>query len=448
MPTMTLVKEAKQTVRLALPLVIAQVAVVGMSVTDTLMAGRASSTDLAGVAIGTGFFIPVVVFVISLITGITPILAQKFGARDYKELGEATRQGIWLALILGVLASLLIQVALQGVQFVDAQEGAKTVAKDYLQVILFGLPGLAVYFALRSFCEAQGATRPTMYVNGAAFLLNIVLDYALVFGAFGLPKMGGVGCGIATALLHWLALGAFIIFSKNKRFSKAELYSKYSAPSLKGMHSIVRIGLPSSIGITGEATFFSMSSILVATLGVAAVSAHQITLNFGSLLFMIPLGIAQAVSIRIGHSIGESDLGRARYIGFSSIGLVAALGVITGLSTIILRDYIPQLYSGDPEIILMAAGLLIFCALFQVVDFVQIVSWGALRGFKDTKVPMYLQLISYWLIGFPVAYLLGFTDILVEPMGASGYWIGFIVGLTTAATLLGLRFYSVSRCHS
>jgi len=448
MPAVKLLEEAKRTARLATPLVIAQVAVVGMSVTDTLMAGRASSIDLAGVAIGTGLFIPVVVFIISLITGITPILAQHFGAREYQQLGESTRQGIWLALILGIIASLAIQIALQGVQFVDAEQGAKDVAHDYLQAILFGLPGLAMYFALRSFCEAQGATRPTMYVNTGAFLLNIVLDYALVFGEFGLPKMGGVGCGISTAMLHWIALGAFIWLSKNKRFEKAELYTKRSAPSLSGMQSIVRIGLPSSIGITGEATFFSMSSILVATLGVAAVSAHQITLNFGSLLFMIPLGIAQAVSIRIGHSIGEGDHAGARYIGFSSIGLVAALGVFTGVLTVALRHHIPQLYSNEADIIMMAAGLLVLCALFQVVDFVQIVSWGALRGYKDTKIPMYLQLISYWMIGFPVAYVLGFTDLVGEPMGASGYWIGFIVGLSTAATLLTLRFYSISRCHS
>ncbi len=443
-----LFSQAKRTLSLAGPLIIAQIAVVGMAVTDTLMAGRASAIDLAGVAVGTGVFVPVVVFIIALVTGITPILAQHFGAKDYNQLGESTRQGMWLAILLGVAAAIVLQLLIPFVQYLDADPEVKAVAQGYLQVILFGLPGLAAQFTLRSFCEAQGDTTPTMWVNGGAFLINIGLDYALVFGEFGLPALGGVGCGIATAILHWLALIAFIVVSRRARYKKAKLYSKRSAPDKKAIKEIVGVGLPSAIGVSGEAGFFSISALLIASLGVSIVSAHQITMNVGAMLFMIPLGIAQAVSIRVGHAIGEDKTADARYIGFTTTGLVLVLGVVTGVITYLLRYDIAQLYSTDAEIIRIAASLMFLCAMYQLVDFAQVVAWGALRGFKDTRVPMYLQLFSFWVVGFPVAYSLSFTDFWGEAMGVEGYWIGFIVGLSTAAILLILRFNVVSRRNS
>ncbi len=442
------ISESKRIFKLGIPLIISQIALIGMSVTDTLMAGRYGTEDLAAIAVATGLWYPGLVLLLGILSGASPLMSQAFGAENWSRLGRKLLQALWLSVISGIITFALILMALPYLDLLDSPQSVQTISNGYLTAIAFGAPGLAIATVFRSYCEANGNTKTPMIINIAAFLLNILLDYVLVFGHGDVPAMGGVGCGYATAIIYWftaLILAMHVV--KAKRYKKALDTIIFTGPKAEVQKEIIRIGLPSSIGVCAEVTFFALVAILLIPFGSDIVAAHQIALNVSSVIFMVPLGMSMAIAIRVGHLLGQEDYDYARFSAFLTIGITCSLAVITAILTVIFRDRIVGLYTHDPLVFNTAYGLLLFSAIFQFIDAIQIVSVGALRGYKDTRVPMIIQIFSYWCVGFVVSWSLSIGNLTGESWQASGFWMGFVAGLSAAGILLLARLNKVSRKH-
>ena len=437
-------QELSQLLQFGLPLIIAHLAVIGMAVTDTIMAGQASAVDLAGLAIGSGLWIAASVIVLGLMSALLPIIAQLRGAGHLEAIPPQAQQAMYVALGIGLLTASLLLLTPILLNHMMLDDEVRRVATGYLQILALACPPLAFASLLRNCCEAMGYTRPTMMINLGAFGLNILLDYALVFGHWGFPKLGGIGCGWATTALNWLILLMFILVSlRHPILRQMRLLRWPSKPEKNSIFHLLHIGIPIAIGVTGEVLFFGIMALLLAPLGAITVGAHQVAQNFGALIYMIPLGLAQAIGIRVAHAVGAASPSDAQFSAWSGIGLGIFIAIISAFITIVFRAEIAAIYSPDPQVQILAENLLLFCGAYQVLDAVQITAWGALRGYKDTRAAMNIQLFSYWGIGFPIGYSLALTNLFGPALGAYGFWIGIIFGLTTAAILLNTRLWKI-----
>lgn len=438
--------ESSRLLSLGLPLVIAHIAVIGMAVTDTIMAGQASAIDLAGLAIGSGLWTAASVLVLGLLSALSPIIAQLRGAKQLDKIPQQVQQGVFLAAAIGLITALLLWLAPQLLIRMSIENEVREVASSYLQILALAAPPLAFASLLRNCCEAMGHTRPTMMINLGAFFANILLDYALVFGHWGLPAMGGVGCALATTSLNWLILILFIlVVQQHPGLRSLKLLQWPKKLHLSDIRHQLQIGIPIAVGVTGEVLFFGIMALLLAPLGAIVVGAHQVAQNFGALIYMIPLGLAQAIGIRVAHANGCGSRIKARVVAWNGVTVGAIIATSSALATIYWRADIAAIYSPDPEVQLLAQQLLLYCGAYQLLDALQITAWGALRGHKDTKVAMIIQLASYWAIGFPIGYGLALTNWWLPAMGAQGFWVGIVFGLLAATIMLNWRLWQISR---
>lgn len=255
-----------------------------------------------------------------------------------------------------------------------------------------------------------------------------------------LLALGGVGCGVATAIVYWLMLFMLLFYVvTSKRVAHINLFGQFHKPQLKPLVRLFKLGFPVAAALFFEVTLFAVVALLVAPLGSLIVAAHQVAINFSSLVFMLPMSIGAATSIRVGHSLGENNVEGAAIA--SRVGVIVAvlLALSTALFTVLFREQVALLYTDNRAVIEIALQLLLFAAIYQVTDAVQVVAAGALRGYKDMAAIFNRTFIAYWILGLPIGYVLGMTDWIVEPMGAHGFWMGFIIGLSSAAVMLGLR---------
>ncbi|WP_289030305.1 MATE family efflux transporter [uncultured Paraglaciecola sp.] len=439
-------QELKTIIQLAWPLLIAQITQTLMGVSDTIMAGRYSATDMAAVAIGFGFTFPILVFIQGITLALPPIISRFNGSKQLDKVANVTQQMVWLALGISAFALLFSFGFTPLLQFIDMDAELRSITIDYIQYVLYSMPAFAVYQVLRNYCEGLSVTKPSMLIMVIGLLVNIPANYVLIYGKLGLPEMGGAGCGIATGLVFVAMLFATWFYTlKSSKLAKFALYQKVYRPHLLDMWSNLKLGLPIALTILCEVTLFAAVPILLAPFGATIVASHQVALNFSALMFMIPLSIGITASIRIGFLLGEQKPAQAKLAIKCAFTLGFCTSVFAALITIILRGPISRLYSIDQEVIELASSLLLFAAMFQFSDAIQVISGHALRGYKDTAAMFYLSFISYWGVGMTTGCILGLTDWIVPKMAAAGFWIGFICGLTTAAVLLGLRLRYIQK---
>ncbi len=432
--------ELKKIVSLAWPLLIAQVTQTLMGVSDTIMAGRYSALDMAAVAIGFSITMPVLFFIQGLVLALPPIISRLNGANQNHKIANATQQTFYLILSVALIfsAGTLLVPFLFSLSSMDPDLRDITVA--YTQYILLGAPAFAAYQLIRNFCEGLSITKPTMIIMVLGLAVNIPANYVLIYGKFGFPEMGGVGCGIATALVFTIMFLATLTYAlKSKKLAPFQLFGKAYKPDPATIWQTFKLGFPIALTILFEVTLFGVVALLLSPLGASIVASHQVALNFSSIMFMFPLSIGIATSIRVGYLIGEDNYENAKKAVLGAVLLGLGIAALTATLTIVARTQIASLYSTDSEVISLAASLMLLASLFQLSDSVQVISAGALRGYKDTAMMSYITFIAYWLIGLPIGYTLALTDWLIAPMGASGFWIGFICGLSAAALMLGLR---------
>jgi MATE family multidrug resistance protein len=435
------VREISQTIRLAVPVVVGQWAAVAMGFVDTVMVGRVSAEALAAVAVGGSLWATVMLFLTGVVMALPPTLAQARGARRLDRCSSAGWQTFWIGQGLAVLGIAALMGAGSLLRTVDVEQSIVPLAIAYLRAIAVGLPAFAGYQALRFFNEGFAQTRPAMIFGLVGLGANVILNYALIFGAFGAPALGVVGCGYATAAVFWLQfLGLAVYTLRTRRYESLELW-RVVAPRVAEIKRLLDLGLPIGVAIFVEASLFSGVALLVGRLGAETVAGHQVAVNFAALTFMMPLGIGMAATVRVGEGVGKADPAAARRAGLVGIGLAVAVQSLSALVMATQPEWIARIYSADPGVIKAASGLLLLAALFQLPDGLQVSSAGALRGIKDTRVPMVLTLVAYWGIGLPLAWFLG----VHMGLGAQGTWIGLIAGLATAGVLLCARFLRLSR---
>ena len=436
--------EILRTLKLAIPVVVGMVASFSMNFVDTLMAGRLPDKEiaLAGIATGGAIWSAVLMFILGLLMALQPVVAQLDGAGNRAEGGTAARQGMWIALAVSIPFVLILRSGGHMLQWMAVGADIVPTAVKYMDAISWGAPAICLLLMLRFFSEGSGYTRPTMYMGLLGILLNVPLNYILMFGKLGLPPLGAEGCGFATSIVIWAQLLMMFFYVRwHAHFKEFELFRRWDWPQWDAILKLLRIGLPIGTTIFVEGSLFIGAALLIARLGALPASAHLIAINYSALMFMVPLGVASAVTTRVGNALGRGEPEAARYAGLIGLLIVLFTQTLSAATMLLIPEFIVKIYTNDLAITSIAVSLLFYSAIFQYADGIQICAAGALRGLKDTVVPMFINIVAYLLVGLSVGYYLTFNN----TMGPAGMWIGMIFGLSIGAVLLMGRFLFKSR---
>ncbi|MCE0492515.1 MATE family efflux transporter [Vibrio salinus] len=432
--------EAGKLINLASPVLVASIAQTGMGFVDTIMAGGYSALDMAAVSVAASIWLPTILFSMGILMALVPVVAQLNGANKSEKIPFEIQQGIYAALILTVPTIFVLFQAHFILELMNVDKVLETKTIHYLYTMMFAAPAFLLFQSLRSFTDGMSKTKPAMVIGFIGLLFNIPLNWLFVYGKFGMPELGGVGCGIATAAVYWImAILLLLYVLQSKSLKRIPLFDVWYSLNVKELLRLFRLGLPVASAQFCEVTLFAVVALLVSPLGPTVVAAHQIAINFSSLIFMLPMSLGVAVSIRVGHFLGEQDSHGAEIAAKVALLVAIVTSFITASITMLGSGFIANMYSDNAEVLHLAIPLLIVAGVYQCTDAIQAVASGALRGYKDMKAIFVRTLVSYWGLGLPCGYILGMTDLLIEPMGAKGFWIGFIIGLSSAAILLGQR---------
>ncbi|UTH74508.1 MATE family efflux transporter [Chromobacterium sp. IIBBL 290-4] len=442
-----IVREARQIAHLALPMMVAQIAQVATGFVDTVMAGRVGTDDLAAVSLGASVFITVYVTLMGVVAALNPILSHHLGAGDKRGFSRDAGQGLWFGLLLGTLGGALmlaLEPALRHWLHMPPQVVDKVML--FITGAAIGMPAAMAHRALHAYASSLGHPKAIMVVSLIALGLNIPLNYILIHGLYGFPKMGGAGCGWATGFafcFNCLALLAYV--SWHKKFADSRILAGLTRPDWRRFAAFMKLGLPIGLSFFVEVSLFSFIALLIAELGTVVVATHQSVLNFSSLIYMLPQSVATALSVRVGHHAGAGDYKAACFI--SGVGMMMGLCMAGAamILVLLLREPIMWMYSTDPRVIAMGTTLLLFAAVYQLTDAAQTIASGALRGYKLTTIPMLIHITSFWVVGLGLGILLGLTDCIVPRMGIYGFWTALVISLTVAGLLLTFYLARASR---
>lgn len=440
-------ESAKPTLRiaaLAWPILIGQLAVIANGVIDTAMTSRFSATDLAALALGTSIYISVFVGLNGVLAAIAPIIGQLYGAKRFGEIGAEVKQGVWLALLmtLGGCAVLLFPQPLLSLAHASPELNDK--ASLYLRILALALPATMGFRLYASLNTATGRPKMVMALQIAALALKVPLNALFIFGAAGIPAMGGPGCAVATAIVSWLTLvTGFLILRFHPRYRKFGLFGTgFARPRWSAQRDLLKLGIPMGLSYLIEVTAFTFMALFIARLGDTVVAGHQITSNFGTVLYMLPLAIANATGTLVAQSIGARDLEQASRVGYAGIRLAAILSVTIGCVVWLARDLIVRAYTPNEAIMAAALPLFVFIAFYQLFDSIQVTTAFVLRAYKVAIVPTLMYAVALWGIGLGGGYILGLDPFGISPdlfRGAAGFWMGNSASLALIAA--GLLWY-------
>ncbi|MBT6892464.1 MAG: MATE family efflux transporter [Gammaproteobacteria bacterium] len=440
--------ELKAVLNLGWPIVLTQLFIMLTGSIDAAMAGHYSSTDLAGVSLGGMIMWPVFMLMTGLTMALTPITAQLRGARQEKNVGHQIRQGLWVCC--ATASILVVTMAFGGNVFVwfELDPGATEIAKAYLAAAAWGAPPVVFYVALRHTFEGLGHPRPPMWIAGSMIPINAFLNYGFIYGQFGLPELGGVGCGYATAIVFWVELVLMLFACRQPFFAQFKVFQNFEGPDFRTIKSILVIGTPIGLTIFLEMAVFSVIGILIARLGVLEVAANSIAGNLNWATYVIPAALGNAASIRVGFHVGARDFYAARATSAAVYKFSIGYALIASAFLVLARYYLIAIFTTDPSVINITATLVLFIAVYQLVDDSNAVTVGALRGYKDTRVPMYFGLVGFWFIATPLGYALS-NGIIFPGLapGVYGYWAAMTLGLTIVAVAMALRLWHISGNH-
>lgn len=445
-PTTSLGQKAIQFLHILFPILVTQIALSAIAFFDMNMSGRFGTADLAGVAIGTSLWIPVQTGLNGILIGLTPIVSQLLGKKREGEVAYKVMQGIWLSLIVSVFVLVLGALLLGPVlHFMNLEPAVRRIALRFLIAISFGVLPLFGYTVLRSCIDATGQTRVSMFITLIALPVNVGLNYLLIYGNLGFPRLGGVGAGVASAITYWVIFGAGLLFIfRAEPFRSLRILRKFHAFSPAAIKEQLAIGIPIGFSIFFETAVFSTVTLLMSRFDTVTIAAHQAAINFASTLYMIPLSICMSLTILVGFETGAGRLKDARQYSVLGIGSAAALSLATALVLLFAGKHVAGIYSTDPDVIRLIQHFLIYAIFFQISDAIATPTQGVLRGYKDVNPAFIICFVAYWVIGLPVGFVLAeYTD-----LGAYGYWIGLITGLAIGAVLLLSRLVKVQRRYT
>lgn len=441
--TKTIKDKYKLILKMIVPILVTQVAMYLISFFDILMSSRYGTADLAGVSIGSSIWMPIYIGLSGILLAITPIVSQLVGAKKELDAKKAVQQGIYVAILLAVL---IFSVLLVGIDWIlgnmNLETSVHNIAKSYIYAMCAGILPLFLFCVLRCFIDALGQTRVTMMITLLTTPINIMLNYIFIFGKFGAPELGGIGAGVATAITYWLIFFITVwIIAKHVPFERFRIFHDWPKLEWLRWKEILIIGVPIGISLFAETSIFSAVTMMMSSFSTEIIAAHQIALNFTSLLYMVPLSISMGVTILVGFEIGAGRMQDARIYSYLCVATAILFSFISACILFLLREPVANMYTTDREVIEYAVQFLVFAAIFQLSDAIQAPVQGALRGYKDVMITFIMAIISYWVIGLPVGYTLAtHTD-----FGPFGYWIGLVAGLTTGAITLLIRLLLVQK---
>lgn len=430
--------------RLSAPMIATQFFIMGMGFVDTAMSGQYSSLDLAGVAMGGVILWPLFMLFAGVLTALTPMVSQHVGGGRRLAIGALIQQGIWVAMIFGVILFLLVRISEPLLILFDVAPEAVSIAMAYLKAASWGCPAVMLYVTLRYACEGLGQTLLPMLIAGTTLPINAGLNYVLIYGLFGAPELGGEGCGWATAITMWFELGVMLLVIRRPWLRNTGLFERVLKPKLATIKSILQVGLPIGMTMFLEMTVFSLVSLLVGSIGIAAIGANTIGGNLNWFVFVIPMALGSAASIRVGYHVGAKDYALAAKVARLSVLISATYAFLASLVLVLGREVLPRIYTSDPAVLALTAEVLLIVAAYQFFDCTQATMIGALRGYKDTQYPMIISIIGYWLIALPVGTILGW-GLLGWNLGVLGFWIGLGCGVGFVALFAIVRLYRTSR---
>ena len=436
-------REVKELVLLAGPVVAAQLGQMSMGFVDTVMVGRLGPEALAGVALGNATFFFIWVVSMGVVVAVGPMVSQAFGAGTHETIGRSVRQGLWLGAALGVPAFVLLWNAAPLWRLAGQEAATVEAAQGYVRAIVWGFLPFVWFVGVRSFVEAVSRPWPVTFITFLGVAVNIGANYVLMFGKLGFPALGLVGTGWASTVVFWFMFLLLIGYVQIvPRFRQYRLFARLGTPDPHVFRELFRIGWPIGIGYGIEAGLFVTTALMIGTLGAMPLAAHQVAIQCAAFTFMVPLGIGIATSVRVGQAVGRRDAEGARWAGY--LGILLAGAFMSGMAVLfwtapraVISLYLDLSDPANAEVIALAVTLLGVAAVFQFFDGVQVAANGALRGLKDTRVPMLLAFVSYWLLGLTTGAALGFG----AGLGAPGLWWGLVLGLAAASVLLSVRFY-------
>tara|TARA_B100001057_G_scaffold251003_1_gene251213 strand:- start:1481 stop:2821 length:1341 start_codon:yes stop_codon:yes gene_type:complete len=438
------INESNHFFKIGFPIFGSQLSYMIMHTTDTIVSGRYSSEELAGLVLAGAFTFPVYMLFQGIMFAITPIVAQLYGSKEFTKIGQKMRQIFWIAILIAFSIFFIFLFLSKTLLFFPLDKNILLISTEYLRAVSVGMFFYVMFRYLSSYSEGMTLTLPVFFVVLFGALINIPLDIIFAFGYFGIPEMGSEGCGYATSIVSMIMFFSMLrIILSSKKYKKTELLKEFNGPSLKVSKEILKLGVPIGVGIFAEMTMFSGAAIIIGQLGDKILSGHAVALNIASILFMLPLAIGLAGSTRVGNLLGEKRFLDAKYSSYVGVSLCFIGALFNMIMLLIFRENFSIIYSKDIEVINVAISLLIYASIFQIPDGIQMGSLGALRGYKDTFAPMVFLLISYWIFAIPLGYFLtnyGFT----KPLGAEGMWISMIMGLILFSIFIFNRLRLVS----
>ncbi len=437
---------------LAWPVFIAQLAVIAFGTVDTLLVARYASLDLAALAVGSAAYITVFIGFMGMVVAVGPIVGQFFGAKQLHEAGHQLHQAVWVALVLALLGSALLAFPWPFLALSQATPEVEAKVRQYLMALAFALPAALLFAAYRGFNNAVSRPKAVMVIQLAGLGLKVPLSAALVFGvpALGLPSLGVLGCGIATVVAMWTQVAAGLwVLQRDRFYAPFALGGRLRAPDRRAIGAQLRLGVPMGASILIEVTGFSFMAIFIMRLGATPVAGHQLAANLVSVLFMLPLALANATGTLVAQRIGARDLPAARRIGWHGLQFGVCLAALVGALVFALRHGVVRLYTDDAAVIAAALPLLAWVALFHAADAVQCIASFVLRAYRIATLPMLIFAVSLWGVGLGGGYLLAFDVTGLTPSalrGARGFWVASTSGLVLAATALsGLLWWVLRR---
>jgi MATE family multidrug resistance protein len=433
---------ARDILRLAWPVTVAQLATMANGVIDTVMAGHYSARALAVVGLGSAIYMSIFVALMGILIALSPTIAQHHGAGRADAITHDVRQGFWLAAFIILLSEPLLAfpgplIALSGMQPEVAAE-----VRAYLSVLMWAMPAMMLFRVFNAWATAISQPRAVMVIQIAGLVLKVPLNWVLMYGHFGVPAMGGIGCAWALVIESWLMLAAGLAWMRwHPVFQRYQVFARFEPPDWHAIGRLASLGVPIGAAFLIDVSSYTFMALFIARLGEAWSAGHQIAANLGALAYMVPLGLSSATAVLVAQAIGAGDPARARAAGFTGIAIGFGAALLVASVIALGGQGIAGLYTSDARVAAVAAPLIALVALFHVFDATNAMASNAVRGYKKAWVPMLTFAVSLWVVGLGGGYLLAFANPFGAPLGAAGFWIGAIGGMALAAGI-GIAYFA------
>jgi len=438
---MTIKEHLKTNVNLAVPVMASQLGQVMVGVVDNIMVGQVGYIPLAGASLGNAIFYFFMTFGLGVSFAITPLVGFADGQGDKKHCGQVLRHGLVVNSVLGIILFAIVMIVANNLHLLGQEQAVVEQATPYIFVIAFSMIPFLVFQTFRQFSEGLSMTKVPMVVSVSMNILNVILNYILIYGKFGAPELGLLGAGIATLISRVVMAIVMIGYVlSNKRFQPYLSGLGIKNLDFRLIKDLLSIGIPAGLQFVFEIGAFSMAALMMGWIGAPTQAAHQIAINMASISYMTVSGLGAAAAIRVGNQLGKKDFKTMKNAAMTLIAMGTTFMAVFAIIFIVFKENLPLIYNDKPEVVSIASGLLIIAALFQLSDGVQVISLGALRGMKDVKIPTLITFFAYWVIALPLGYTLAFK----YNYGANGIWIGLFLGLTIAGLWVFLRFLKLS----